>query len=262
MKNELVRDEQIHPVANDIFAAHGLDSFEALWNYRGEAVEAGNTGRGGWSCVEKITCSHQGVAHTFYVKKQQNYTVRSWQFLFKKIPTLLKEQTVIKRFHALQIPTLETAYFGWRIAGNEQQAMLVTWELKDFYPLDSCLKQWRTFSLDKKQAIIKAIASVLKRMHAHRVMHNCLYPKHIFVKWENEKAQVALIDLEKTKSVPCRAIACRRDLDSLNRRAVGVGIKTRLLLIRHYSSEHHFSAKTRRLIRYLASRTPQRGSHV
>ena len=38
----------------DILARHGLDSFEALWNLQLEAVDAPNTGRGGWSSVFRL----------------------------------------------------------------------------------------------------------------------------------------------------------------------------------------------------------------
>lgn len=240
-----ILNEITHPVASDIFTAHGLDHFDAFWQLSAETVEQGNMARGGWSRVEKLSLTHQGATHVFYIKKQQNYSVRMPIYFFKKVPTLLKEKNMIDCFQVAHIPTMETAYFAWRKQGSNQQAILVTWELTHYLPLEKYFAKWSTMTFDQKRNITKSVAQVIHRMHQQYIMHNCLYPKHIFVKVDGEHVKTALIDLEKAKRVPWRSIAFKRDLDSLNRRSVNINFKTKLFFMHDYMSERKLSGKGR-----------------
>ena len=69
----------------------------------------------------------------------------------------------------------------------------------------------------QRRAVIRACADTVRCLHAAKLQHNCLYPKHIFVRLVGNKAEAKLIDLEKTKHVRYHRKAALRDLDSLNK---------------------------------------------
>ncbi|WVM91784.1 lipopolysaccharide kinase InaA family protein [Halopseudomonas pachastrellae] len=57
----------------------------------------------------------------------------------------------------------------------------------------------RDASLTQRRAVLQQLACVLKRLHSGRRQHGCLYAKHIYVRVEGERAEVALLDLEKSR---------------------------------------------------------------
>ena len=66
--------------AHDVLSRHGLDSFEALWTLDLAAVDAPNTGRGGWSSVHRLQLEDvNGELQSFYLKRQDNHCTRTLQ---------------------------------------------------------------------------------------------------------------------------------------------------------------------------------------
>ena len=59
--------------AHEVLQRHGLDSMDALWALQLEAVDAPNTGRGGWSSVHRLELDDaNGTSQHFYLKRQDN----------------------------------------------------------------------------------------------------------------------------------------------------------------------------------------------
>jgi hypothetical protein len=54
-------------------------------------------------------------------------------------------------------------------------------------------------------------------MHRANWQHSCLYDKHLFVRWQDERPEVALIDLEKLRRPILYWKAAAHDLDQLKR---------------------------------------------
>ena len=55
--------------AHEVLQRHGLDSMDALWALQLEAVDAPNTGRGGWSSVHRLELDDaNGTSQHFYLK--------------------------------------------------------------------------------------------------------------------------------------------------------------------------------------------------
>lgn len=52
---------------------HKLDSFDALWSLKLEAIDEPNEGRGGWSSVYRLDLGRQA----YYLKRQNNHLTRS-----------------------------------------------------------------------------------------------------------------------------------------------------------------------------------------
>ena len=72
--------------------------------------------------------------------------------------------------------------------------------------------------LDEAQRLLQLVAENLARLHKARWQHGCLYAKHIFVKISDSgQAEVALLDLEKSRRRLLPDQAARHDLQQLRR---------------------------------------------
>jgi len=188
-------------------------TFSDLWQLDVSWFEPPNNSRGGWSGVVKTRLKVNEQALSVFIKRQDNHLTRTWQHSLRGIPTFQKEYANIRRLQALDIPTLEPVYFG--VQGTK--AILVTKALDDFVSLDKLNKD--ILSPDQIRHLLTAIAEVIRAMHEHRLQHNCLYPKHIFVSQTEHGWDVRLIDLEKLRCCLRRKTAQIRDLSSLSRHA-------------------------------------------
>lgn len=63
------------------------------------------------------------------------------------------------------------------------RAVMITEALKGFRSLDDMVREWEANgwpSCEVKRRIFESVAQVLNVLHARRVQHSSLYPKHIF----------------------------------------------------------------------------------
>ncbi|MES2821022.1 MAG: lipopolysaccharide kinase InaA family protein [Pseudomonadota bacterium] len=193
---------------------HGLDAFEALWALQLTAVDAPNTGRGGWSSVFRLELDEA----SYYLKRQSDYLTRSWRRPLGE-PTFAREMRTIQRYQQLGIPALQAAFFAERRVEGQRRAILLTRALDAWQDLDSLLEGWATLPAPRRQAILRACGELARTLHGAGQVHGCFYHKHIFLRERGAGFEACLIDLEKTRPLLFGARDRIRDLETLLRRA-------------------------------------------
>jgi len=240
--------------ARTLFARHRLDNFAALWALELDSVDTPNTGRGGWSSVSRLELRDAaGQTHAFYLKRQIGHLSRSLRKPFGEA-TFSREFRNIRRYQDDRVPALEAVFFGERRIGGKACAMLVTRALDDHRPLDHWLADWPTLPRATRRAIIDAVATLVGTLHGAGHLHNCLYPKHVFVRLDANAASARLIDLEKTRSLHFGARDRARDLDALNRHTHGLGATERLRFLLRYLGRDRMDSPGARLARRILQR--------
>lgn len=212
-----------------ILAAQQLDSFAALWALELEAVDEPNTERGGYSTVSRLQLGERA----YYLKRQTNHLTRSLAHPFGE-PTFARELRNIRRYQQLGIPALQAAFFAQRKTPGKYCAILLTRALDGWRDLHSLIEQWSVLGAQQQQAIIFAVATLAKQLHAAGQLHGCFYPKHIFLQAQGEGYVACLIDLEKTRPMRLRRIDRVKDLETLLRRADAWEEAEVLLFLQHY----------------------------
>ncbi|MBN2706274.1 MAG: hypothetical protein JXR89_07530, partial [Deltaproteobacteria bacterium] len=155
-----------------------------------------------------------------FIKRQENHLRRTWRNP-TGVPTFRVEWENLKKLTHYGIPVPLPLYYGEREFEGRPQAILITYELPGFSALDEWLQE---HPADRsRRALLPPLADTIRRLHDHRFRHNCLYPKHILIRAENEGGpsstpEVRLIDLEKSRRVFSPMGARIRDLDTLLRR--------------------------------------------
>ncbi len=254
--------DYIERQGRELLESNGLGDFDALWGLEAEWFEPPNRDRGGWSGVARVELQRpDGATDAVFIKRQEDHTRRTWRHPFLGEPTFAGEMASLMTLQEIGVPSLEPLYYGQRRVNGAWRAILVTSELRGFVSLDRQMQQWQqdgwNNSLSQRRELIKVVADTLRRLHHSRVMHNALYPKHIFVAMSgNRPPEIRLIDLEKMRRTPCIGYAARRDLDSLNRRSAIWSRGDRMRFLQRYLGQSTLSANARRLWRRLAiSRT-------
>jgi len=219
--------EFIAPKWHQILIDQGLADFDALWNLALKPLDRPNTGRSrsGWSTVTLLPLEFpDGREERLIVKRQQNHTSRTIRHPFRGVPTFEKEFYNIQHYRQLGIPTIESVYYARRNSPDGIQAVLVTEYLEGYRSLNELVTTWREHGRPNRvelNSLIKAVASLIGKLHSKGLQHNSLYPKHLFIHQEGDKTRVKLIDLETTKRRPFGNWRRIRDLESLHRRARG-----------------------------------------
>lgn len=229
---------------------HNKQTFSDLWKLNTPWFEAPNTTRGGWSGVVKTTLDVDGQNLSVFIKRQDKHLTRTWLHCLSGIPTFQKEYANICRLRALTVPTLEPVYF----ATQGKKAILITKALDDFFSLDTLSKN--DLSSTQRRSLLTAVANVIHDMHQHRLQHNCLYPKHIFVSQTDDGWEVRLIDLEKLRRCLRRKAAQIRDLSSLSRHtSTDWSITDRMRFFKAYVGETRLSPSSKALWKQIAGKS-------
>lgn len=240
--------------ARDVLARHGLDSFDALWRY-GEENGADVIGRGkGWKKVIRIELEDaNGEAQSFYLKRQDHQLTRSFSHPLGE-PTFAREFRAIQHFAHLGIPALEAAFFAERSENGHRQAILLTRALDIYKPLTYWFERWGTLAWRDRQDLILAAAALVRALHNAERMHNNLYPRHIFLKLDDDGAGARLIDLVETRPAWLGERDKIRDLRSLLRRSevATPGQKLRFLLA--YTGKPRLTRRSRQLLSQILDR--------
>lgn len=249
------------PEWRDLLVEHGLGDFCALWNIEIPLLDKPNTGRGrsGWSAVGLLSLEdHDGSERKLILKRQKNYAIRTLLHPIRGIPTLRNEASNITRFDRLEIPAMKLAYYGERREAGEFKAILITEYLDGYESLDAITSRWREEGWPEgteRRRLIASIAHLVHTLHEKGMRHNSLYPKHIFVRYnDNGEPGLKLIDLEKVRWQPIGNAKRIRDLDSLNRRSSGWTRTDRLRFFKSYCLDRLRSSE-RRLYRRIAKRS-------
>ena len=233
-----------------ILDGNGLDSFEALWALDTGWFEAPNKRRGGWSGVSRCDLDVPGGGSVgVFVKRQQDHVYRSPRHPLRGMLTFAREFDNLQHYRSLGIPTLEPLYFAVRKVDGQRRAILVTRELTDYASLDRCVEYWQAEGfpdMSQRRELIALLAATAAKLHRHHLQHNCFYPKHIFIGDEDGRADVRIIDLEKTKWRLSKTRASLRDLDTLNRHSPGWSRTDRLRFLLAYHEQRHVDARVRK----------------
>jgi hypothetical protein len=193
------KEQQHSPLPHD---------FQGWWIAPGEWVEEPNQRRSGWSGMLRVRVGEQ----VFYVKKQCNHLCRTLSHPFGW-PTASRERLNIGRLQALGLSVPEPVFHGERRTENGFEAILVTRELTGFVALD----MQTGLTPVARRVLAAEVGRVLGIMHRAHWQHSCLYDKHLFVRWQGERPEVALIDLEKLRRPILHWKAAEHDLDQLKR---------------------------------------------
>ena len=201
---------------NTFFQDNKLTDFQKVLNDNSLPwFEEPNIGRNGLSGVKKVSIENENHKFNVFIKVQENYFVNN---KINKILPFIKKTLVAKReYNNIQnlrknnIPTCEVLYFS----SNANQALFITKELEEHHDLRAVLYNLQN-SLFPKNDILKNIAKSLAievaKLHKVGYSHNCLYPKHIFIKSDYK---VSFIDFEKSKKNKFLKSFILRDLECL-----------------------------------------------
>jgi hypothetical protein len=192
-----------------------VTEFDRWWRSEGSWVEPANLRRDGESGVQLL---QRGAGEPpLYCKRQIGHTYRTLLHPLGR-PTVQRELQAYRVFARLGIRTPRLVYGGVRKRQGEWQALLVTEALQDFVSL----QQWHADGAALKDLVLHRLASTLARLHRAGWQHGCCYPNHVFVKVEENEnsapqAEIALLDLEKSRRRLSAQFAGRHDLDQLIR---------------------------------------------
>lgn len=238
-------------VNHDFWLDDSQANFDQLWALPQNWFEQPNKARGGWSGVTKSSLSSlQGQINVF-IKRQQNYVSRTFRHPFSGVPTFEKELKNILLLRHINIPTLEPIYYG----KHADKAILVTKALDGYCSLDKISPD--TLTLNAKRQLLAKLADLTRELHHQHYMHNCFYPKHIFVKLHDSgEWSIRLIDLEKLRWRFSAYFAMKRDLSTFNRHADKAWtIKDRLFFFKSYLNVKTLSVAEKRLWRKLTRKS-------
>ncbi len=232
----------------------GLATFEVIWSWPGEAVDAPNRRGEGFSTVSRHRLLDAGGEARFYLKRQQDYFPRSR--LGGRELLLWREYRALRLFDRRGIDTLEVAAIALRRDAGHRRGFLVTTALSRHVALDEALARWGGRVPD---SVSKAVAEFLRRMHRRRLFHGNLYPKHLYVHRSLDAGvavddPVRVIDLEDARRVPWPGYAALRDLEKLNRYCEGVSTFRRLRFFLRYAGVSRLTHRQRRLLEAIVAR--------
>ncbi len=247
------------PQWKGVFLKQGLADFEALWGLDLLSLDKPNRGRSrdGWSSVCAMNLElDNGACKKLIIKRQQNYNSRTLLHPFTGIPTFEKEMNSILHYARQDIPVVKPVYFARR-KKNGVQAILITEFLDGFISLDNLVKKWKQeeWSHNTRNNLIKIIAKCISRMHAEGLMHNSMYPKHIFIKRNGNDFLIRLIDLEKSKQGFFALHRRCRDLGSLHRRAKGWSAADRIRFLYAYFDIDSLDGRAKKLCKRIIKKT-------
>ncbi len=215
MMSPYVSSSEIQQLLED----NQLADFEQLWALDTPWFEAPNYRRNGWSGVVKYALQNkQGETVWVFIKRQQNHNYKTLMHPLRGIPTFRREFNNIAQLNKRQIPTLSTLYYAEREHENNQQAILITLSLEGYQSLEHFCQDDAHKTHPQRQAIMQLAGQVTRKMHDARFRHNCLYPKHFFLKINHSDIDIRLIDLEKLKWLPLYQQIRRNDLSRIVRR--------------------------------------------
>ena len=188
--------------------------FELLWNLPARSLDAPNRRGAGTSSVAVVDAAAWPLGATsgrVFLKRQRAFFCRPAWNAFRRTPTLRREVRFLARARAIGVDAPAVAYYGE--VGD--RAILAVHEVAGAVDFERALADAHG---DTRDEIVRSVGATLARLHAARIVHGALYPKHILVGTADAR-RVALIDFEKGRLALTAARASARDLDRLARHA-------------------------------------------
>lgn len=232
-----------------------LESIDDVWALPESWIDEPNRGRGGWSGVSRHELKSPGGAMVrLILKRQANYTKKTWLHPLRGISTLRAEAAMIERLRARGVAVPELIYYG-ESDGSERRAALMATELACSESLDrfASMLHLQQAPLSEKRKMIFAAAQAVRKMHLARCQHRALFPKHLLV-CEGDPWQVCIIDLEKSRLRLSVHQCMVYDLDTLNRRSHGFSLSDRMHFFKYYLNVSKLGTREKILWRWIARR--------
>jgi hypothetical protein len=197
-----------------ILTINKLNDFDALWNLKGELVEAGNVKeKSGHSHVMRAYLDTATGPLCIYMKRQSNYVTTLSRLLGHSRSICRREYESIAAWEALGLPALKAVYCAE--VQNPLRGILITIALEGYQPLDDYLA---TASTHDRRTMLEETAKLIRCIHNAGWVHRCFFPKHVFVSPTNAATPAQMIDLEKARKAWFGIQDYTRDLTSFERR--------------------------------------------
>jgi len=193
-------------------SAQAFDQWLAL---PGEWVEEPNIRRGGESGVKRVISS---TGKLLYRKQQVGHIYRSLLHPFG-YPTAMREKKVLLACAALDVIVPKLVFGECRKRAGDWQALLVTEALEGFSSLEDCYARGdqHVWGEALHLRVLQELGACLARFNLGRWQHGCMRMKHVFVRVQEGKIAIALLDLEKSRQrLSARRAACN-DIQQLKR---------------------------------------------
>ena len=247
-----------------MFAQNQLADFEAIWNREIAWFEPPNECRGGWSGVAKLILQGtEGKVLDLFIKKQENYGRRAKLPPFKVEPTFRREFNTLIKLEKLGFGAPKAVYYAEKLSKGQLQAILITCNLADYFPLDTLNSPASLeMTLLKKRTLIQCIATEIKRFHQLGFVHRALYAKHIFVKPVQQTFEIALIDFEKCRRTFFTVFMPIADLITLNYRTKDWTNTSRLHFFKSYFEVKKLNFFYRWLLVYIVKKSNKKQRHM
>ena len=229
------RNDIFIPAIENALAKENLADFDALWNIARDWIEPHNERRNGWSGVSRLQLSDQSLP-TLFMKRQENHNTRTLAHPIDGVPTYLRELKSIQLFNKHGIPTLTPVYYGERVEDGKHQAILISLALDGFQDM---FELNREGDEQRTQSALRELGKVTWKMHDKGIAHYCLYPNHVFVRFNDDQPEVCLIDLEKVRREPFGNHRRLKDLDCYLRHSKEFSEESRQCFVDAYMSIGH-----------------------
>lgn len=253
----------ISPDHRDLLATSALASFEDAWARRADWFEEPNVRRGGWSGVCRLglplpSGSELGV----FMKRQENHQRRSLLHPLRGEPTFAREFRMLRYLEDHHVPAPRPVFFASSVVEGMPRGILMTEELAGYQPLDvvvDALFAKERPPVAQQRALLRSVAGVVRQLHDAGVQHSSLYPKHLFVRMRDDAdPDVALIDLEKSRTTLLQVLRTVHDLDALNRHSAHWSRSSRLYFLLCYLGQTRLTPWARLICRWIARRARTR----
>jgi hypothetical protein len=193
-------------------SAQAFDQWLAL---PGEWVEEPNLRRGGESGVKRVISS---TGKLLYRKQQVGHIYRP---LLHPLgyPTAMRERKVLLACAALKVIVPTLVYAECRKVDGVWQALLITEALEGFSSLEECYARGdeQLWGEALHLGVLQEVGACLARFNMGRWQHGCLRMKHVFVRVQGDKVEIALLDLEKSRQRWRAKSAAQHDIKQLKR---------------------------------------------
>ena len=250
----------IAPEREQLLKLNHLARFDEVWRRQAEWFEEPNARRGGWSGVCRLGLDlPEGGQLGVFLKRQQNHQRRTFEHPFTGEPTFSCEFNMMRYLRQYGVPVLTPVFFGSETVDGNPRAILMTEELVNFQPLETLTEAMfadKRPSLAEQRLIIRGVAATVRQLHAARIQHRSLYPKHLFVRLrEQNDPEVVIIDLEKSRMKFFSAMRTVYDLATLNRHAKYWSKTNRLYFFKQYLDIKKLTPWTKLICRCIYKRS-------
>ena len=234
------------------------EKFNYYWKIKGDFIGGLNRRGNGWSGViiskDQNSVSDKSSGR-ICIKKQENYVSYSFFHFIRGTLTIENEVRNLIYCNKHGIKTPEIVYSGKSSLSGKRRAILVTSFLEKFTPLNEIIhKDQNKFLTDSRarRLLISKIALEVRKLHKIRVMHNNLYPKHIFIDPKN--LDICFIDLEKSRKKIFSKWCIFRDMDVLNRHTQPFSKSDKLRFFKAYYGTEVLTPEMRKRWKQLAEK--------